>query len=98
MIFLQKASDAKRSYGTILSVKSMQYGEHEEHVSHHTSDHLKSLLLKSYEEANVDPATVDFVEAYGSGIKVIRVTKFKLWRLEILLFFFCSFKTFCTTE
>jgi len=32
---------------------------------------LNTLLLDSYKEADIDPDTVDFIEAYGSGIKVI---------------------------
>lgn len=69
-MFLQRASDAKRSYGTLLSVKSLQFGDHEGYITEHTGNHFKSLLLDSYKEANIDPSTVEFIEAYGSGIKV----------------------------
>jgi len=70
-LYLQKASEAKRSYGTLLNVKSMQFGNHIENITEYDGNHFKSLLLDSYKEANIDPATVDFIEAYGSGIKVI---------------------------
>jgi len=70
-LYLQKASEAKRSYGTLLNVKSMQFGNHDGTLTEHDGNHFKSLLLDSYKEANIDPATVDFIEAYGSGIKVI---------------------------
>lgn len=70
-MLLQRASEAKRSYATLLSVKSMQFGEHEQHIINHNSHQLKSLLSNSYKEANIDPATVEFVEANGSGLKVI---------------------------
>ena len=49
----------------------MQFGNHIENITDHDGNHFKSLLLDSYKEANIDPATVDFIEAYGSGIKVI---------------------------
>lgn len=71
VMFLQKASEAKRSYGTLLSVKSVQFGDHQEHITDHVEGHLQSLLLDCYKEANVDPATIDYVEANGSGIKVL---------------------------
>lgn len=70
VLFLQKASEAKRSYGTLMGVKSVQFGDHRGHVTEHVGKHFKSLLLDCYKEANVDPATIDFVEANGSGIKV----------------------------
>jgi len=69
-MYLQKASEAKRSYGTLLSVRSIQFGDHEGHITEHNGKNLKSLLLDSYELANIDPASVEFIEAYGSGIKV----------------------------
>ncbi|XP_060835401.1 fatty acid synthase-like [Rhopalosiphum padi] len=69
VLYLQKASEAKRSYGTLLNVKSMQFGNHIENITEYDGNHFKSLLLDSYKEANIDPATVDFIEAYGSGIK-----------------------------
>lgn len=71
VMLLQRASEAKRSYGTLLGVKSMQFGDHRGHITEHAGTHFKSLLLDAYREADVDPATVDFVEAYGCGIKVM---------------------------
>jgi len=70
-MYLQKASEAKRSYGTLLSVRSVQFGDHEGHISEHSGNNFKSLLLDSYKQANIDPASVEYIEAYGSGIKVI---------------------------
>jgi len=71
VMYLQKASEAKRSYGTLLSVKSIQFGDHEGHITEHNGNNLKSLLLDSYKLVNIEPASVEFIEAYGSGIKVI---------------------------
>ena len=48
----------------------MQFGNHDRTLTEHEGKHFKSLLLESYKEADIDPATVDFIEAYGSGIKV----------------------------
>jgi len=70
-MYIQKASEAKRSYGTLLSVKSVQFGDHGGHITEHDGNNFKSLLLDSYKQANIDPASVEYIEAYGSGIKVI---------------------------
>ncbi|XP_026822789.1 fatty acid synthase-like, partial [Rhopalosiphum maidis] len=69
VMYLQKASEAKRSYGTLLSVRSIQFGDHEGHITEHNGNNLKSLLLDSYKLVNIDPASIEFIEAYGSGIK-----------------------------
>lgn len=69
-MLLQKGSEAKRSYGTLLGVKSTQFGDHRGHIIEHVGSDFKKCLLDAYEEADVDPATVEFVEAYGCGIKV----------------------------
>jgi hypothetical protein len=69
-VLLQKASEAKRNYGTLLGVKSKMYGDNDNCLTAYSSQHFKSLLVDCYKEANIDPTTIDFVEAYGSGIKV----------------------------
>lgn len=74
-MLLQKASDAKRSYGTLLNVNSVQFGDNHRHMTEYNEIHFKSLLLDCYKKANIDPATVEYVEAYGSGIKVIIIKR-----------------------
>lgn len=46
------------------------FGDQPEHLTEHQGTNLKSILLDSYKDANVDPSTIEYVEAYGSGIKV----------------------------
>jgi len=72
-MLLQRASEAKRSYATLLSVKSLAFGDHRGHLTEHFGNNFKSILLDSYKEANIDPASIEFIEAYGSGIKVILI-------------------------
>lgn len=69
-MLLQRASEAKRNYGTLLGVKSKTFGDIDNCLTTYSSQHLKKILVDCYKEADIDPATVDFVEAYGSGIKV----------------------------
>jgi len=54
-----------------VNVKSVQFGNHFGNITEHNENNFKSLLLDSYKEANIDPASIDYIEAYGSGIKVI---------------------------
>lgn len=77
-MLLQKISEAKRSYGTLLNVKSIKFGDHQGPIMEYERDQFKSLLLDTYKEVNVDPTTVDFIEAYGSGVKVISIKKKKV--------------------
>lgn len=70
-MLLQRASEAKRSYCTLLNVKSTLFGDHQGPLINHVMDDFKSLLQDCYREANVDPTTVEYVEAYGSGLNVI---------------------------
>lgn len=69
VVLLQKSTDAKRSYGTLLNATSI-FGE-TNHLLYHYSDYLyKKILCNAYKEAGVDPAEVAYVEGEGLGIKV----------------------------
>lgn len=70
-VFLQKSTDAKRSYGTILGGNSI-FGENDDFLYHYSDKTYKQLLLETYKEAGVDPAKVAFVEAEGLGVQVYR--------------------------
>lgn len=69
-MFLQKKSEAKRSYGTLLNIKTWQFGDHHNHITSNEGEHFKSLLNDCYNEVKIDPSSIEFVEANGSGIKV----------------------------
>ncbi|XP_075231646.1 fatty acid synthase-like [Lycorma delicatula] len=69
VFFLQRKEDAKRSYGTIINVKSSYIGERNEQFLESSSDGFKSLLEETYNESSVDPSTIAYLEADGTGIK-----------------------------
>lgn len=69
-ILLQNSLDAKRSYGTLMSVKMEQYGELRGVFTNYSTEHYKQIIMEAYEEAGVDPANVAYIEAEGCGIKV----------------------------
>lgn len=69
VILLQKSTEAKRSYGTILNATGI-FGETNNLFYHYSDNLYKELLFNSYKEAGVDPAKVAFVEGEGLAIKV----------------------------
>lgn len=71
VLLLQKASEAKRSYCTLLSVNSMTLGNTNLHIAEHdVGDCFKTFLLDCYEQNKIDPVSVEYIEANGSGLKV----------------------------
>lgn len=69
-ILLQNSLDAKRSYGTLVSVKMEQYGELRGVFTTYSADRYKEVIMETYKKAGIDPATVAYIEADGCAIKV----------------------------
>lgn len=69
VVLLQKLSEAKRSYATVLSANGI-FGETNDLFYHYSDQIYKEVLLNAYKEANVDPTKVGYVEGEGLGIKV----------------------------
>ncbi|XP_050542024.1 fatty acid synthase-like isoform X2 [Daktulosphaira vitifoliae] len=70
VMFLQKGSIAKRSYGTLLSTNLKNFGDHAGVLTSHSKEFLKSTIVEAYQEAKLNPYDVGYIEAYGSGIKI----------------------------
>lgn len=68
-IVLQKASEAKRSYGTLLNATGL-FGETDDLLCHYSNKHYKEVLINAYKEAKVDPGKVAYIEGEGLAIKV----------------------------
>lgn len=68
-MLLQKSTEAKRSYGTLLNVTSI-FGETDNILHNYSKNIYKEVLLNAYKAAGVDPAKVAYVEGEGIGIKV----------------------------
>lgn len=69
-MFLQKASSAKRSYGSLLSANLKYFGDYMDPITSCSKEFLKSTIVEAYQEAKINPNEVEYIEAYGSGIKV----------------------------
>ncbi|GLH14335.1 Fatty acid synthase [Gryllus bimaculatus] len=70
VVFLQKASVARRTYATILNAKTNTDGNKEQGITFPSGEMQKKLIKEVYAEVGVNPADVAYVEAHGTGTKV----------------------------
>lgn len=70
VMFLQKANDCKRNYAEVVYVKTNNDGFKEEGSSFPSSKMQEQLMTEFYNEINVDPSKIEFVEAHSTGTKV----------------------------
>jgi len=70
-LFLQKRSNAKRIYATVIHSRTNVDGHKNMGMLFPSSELQKDLMIKTYKEANVDPLKVTYFEAHATGTKVI---------------------------
>lgn len=70
VIFLQKASAAKRVYATVVNARTNTDGNKEQGITFPSGNMQKKLIKEVYSEAGINPADVVYVEAHGTGTKV----------------------------
>jgi fatty acid synthase len=70
VIFLQKASSAKRVYATVVNARTNTDGNKEQGITFPSGNMQKILIKEVYSEAGINPADVAYVEAHGTGTKV----------------------------
>lgn len=70
VIFLQKASVAKRVYATVVNARTNTDGSKEQGITFPSGACQKKLIKEVYAEVGLNPADVTYVEAHGTGTKV----------------------------
>jgi fatty acid synthase len=70
VIFLQKASVARRVYATVVNARTNTDGNKEQGITFPSGEMQKKLMKEVYSEAGINPADVVYVEAHGTGTKV----------------------------
>lgn len=70
VIFLQRARDAKRVYGTLVYSKANCDGFKEEGITYPSGKIQRELLSEFYKEIDIDPKTINYVEAHATGTVV----------------------------
>lgn len=68
--FMQRSSDSRRIYASVLNVRSNTDGYKEQGITFPNGQMQKRLIKETYEEINLNPADVVYVEAHGTGTKV----------------------------
>lgn len=66
-MYLQKAKNAKRVYANLLYSKANCDGYKEEGITYPSGKMQMRLLKEFYEDINIPPSTVNFVEAHSTG-------------------------------
>ncbi|XP_046659342.1 fatty acid synthase isoform X2 [Homalodisca vitripennis] len=70
VVYLQKASDAKRVYATIVNAKTNTDGYKSQGITFPIGAMQNRLIREVYDECGVNPHDVVYVEAHGTGTKV----------------------------
>ncbi|XP_025162220.1 fatty acid synthase-like isoform X2 [Harpegnathos saltator] len=70
VVFLQKAKNAKRIYATVIHCKTNCDGFKEEGITFPSTKMQSILLQQFYDECNISPSVVAYVDAHGTGTKV----------------------------
>lgn len=70
IIFMQKAKDAKRVYATMVHGKTNCDGFKEQGITFPSFAMQKELLTDFYEEIQISPLSLQFIEAHGTGTRV----------------------------
>ncbi|XP_011264667.2 fatty acid synthase-like [Camponotus floridanus] len=68
-IYLQKMSDARRVYATVVNTAINTDGYKPEGIMYPSGNMQYLMLQKIYNEVNIDPKDVIYVEAHGTGTK-----------------------------
>lgn len=69
-VLLTKRAAAKRVYATVLNAGNNTDGYKEQGVTFPSGDMQQQLVRSLYQEANITPEQVEYIEAHGTGTKV----------------------------
>ncbi|XP_019721138.1 fatty acid synthase [Hippocampus comes] len=70
VVLLTKRSAAKRVYATVLNAGNNTDGYKEQGVTFPSGEMQRNLVHSLYQEANITPEQVEYIEAHGTGTKV----------------------------
>ncbi len=76
-LFLQKKSDAKRIYATVIHSRTNIDGKKNMGMLFPSSESQTNLMIKTYKEANIDISKLNYFEAHGTGTKVSKLFSLK---------------------
>lgn len=71
--FLQRESDARRNWATVIGADHKFFGQKQGSILAFDGRPAKEMLRQLYSRCQVDPASVCYIEADGSGVKVSKL-------------------------
>jgi fatty acid synthase len=74
-MFLQKAQDAKRVYAKVVHAKTNSDGYKNKGITYPSREMQTQLMEQFYEEIGIEPSSLDYLEAHGTGIRVSLLNK-----------------------
>ncbi|XP_045464695.1 fatty acid synthase-like [Harmonia axyridis] len=69
VIFIQKANVARRSYASVLGIKTNSDGYKDLGITYPSGKMQLQLIKEIYAETGIDPNQIDYIEAHGTGTK-----------------------------
>lgn len=94
---LQKVSNAKRVYATVINTGTNTDGNKEQGITFPSGKVQKDLILSVFEKAGMNPAEVVYIEAHGTGTKVSNMSFkscslflhfYNIYNLQMNIFYF----------
>lgn len=70
IVYLQKAKNARRVYATLVHAKTNCDGYKEQGITFPSGPLQQRLLEEFYEECQVSPTSLAYIEAHGTGTRV----------------------------
>jgi fatty acid synthase len=90
VLFLQKAKNAKRNYATIVH-SLVNGGGYNEKGNFFPSEKMQTeLMRKFFEELDMDPSVIKYVEAHGTGIDFLKLI-YSLLKISAFMMLFHTF-------
>ncbi|GAB0091808.1 Fatty acid synthase [Sergentomyia squamirostris] len=69
-VFLQKAKNSRRVYATVLNIRTNTDGAKQLGITYPSGEMQKKLIKETFEEINLNPHDVVYIEAHGTGTPV----------------------------
>lgn len=70
IVFLQKLKDSRRIYARLVHAKTNCDGYKEQGITYPSGQMQQKLLEEFYDECEIKPSELSFIEAHGTGTKV----------------------------
>nr|XP_023020295.1 fatty acid synthase-like [Leptinotarsa decemlineata] len=71
VMFIQRSSEARRIYGSIMHISTRFDGNHKGNLMNFEEENMTEFLEEFYQNCSVKPEEIDYVETHGCAIKLM---------------------------